>query len=101
MELDRGELSREFRRVRTSEIKIMKAIARGSSGDPAVREDLQRQAESGDMAAQFALATALLGQNNSLRVKSLIFLPITTILQNRLLLPTAQWFLPLPLIGRR
>jgi TPR repeat protein len=40
----------------------MKAIARGSSGDPAVREDLQRQAESGDMAAQFALATALLGQ---------------------------------------
>ena len=62
IELDRGELSREFRRERTSEIKIAKAIARGSSGDPAVRADLQRQAESGDLAAQIALAKALLGQ---------------------------------------
>ena len=39
-----------------------KGIARGSSGDPAVRADLQRQAESGDLAAQIALAKALLGQ---------------------------------------
>ena len=62
IELDRGELSKEFRRVRTSEITMMKTIARGSSGDPAVRAELQRQAESGDLAAQFALAKALFEQ---------------------------------------
>ena len=62
IELDRGELSREFRRESVSGITMMKAIARGSSGDPAVRAELQRQAESGDMAAQFALSKALLGQ---------------------------------------
>ena len=40
----------------------MKAIARGSSSDPAVRAELQRQAESGDLAAQIALAKALFEQ---------------------------------------
>ena len=65
IELDRGVLSREFRRESVSGIAMMKAIARGSSSDPAVRAELQRQAESGDLAAQCALAKALFEENPS------------------------------------
>jgi len=63
LQLDRGEISSEARRIRTSEVTIMKAIARGSSGDPAARVELQRQAERGDLAAQIAIANALFEEN--------------------------------------
>jgi len=56
LQLNRGEISAEFRRQSPLQLAFLQALAQNQSGAPSSESELRRQAESGDLAAQMALA---------------------------------------------